>query len=242
MPEKRDLVSTEGALPKHIAFIMDGNGRWAKKRLMPRTYGHREGVKSLKKIISRVSELNIPYATFYAFSTENWNRPEEEVTELMRLFDEQLDDLVNYQSENIRLRFIGDRSALDKKLSEKMGYYERETAGRTGTTACFAINYGGRDDIARCLRSLSLQLRDGFLRPEDISEGLISSLLDTGGIPDVDLLVRTGGEKRISNFLLWQLAYRELYFCDCLWPDFDESELELALESYSGRQRRFGRV
>lgn len=229
-------------MPTHIAFIMDGNGRWAKKRLMPRTAGHREGAKALKAIIRSLMKLGVEYATFYAFSTENWNRPEEEVSELMRIFDEQLDSLVEYEKENVRLCFIGDRTRLSTSLQEKMAFYEEKTADRTGLTVLMAINYGGYDEICRGVKSIVALANDGFIRPENITPDLFASFLDTKNCPPVDLMIRTGGEERISNFLIWQIAYAELYFCPTLWPDFKEKDLLQAIKDYSSRDRRFGKV
>lgn len=229
-------------LPEHIAFIMDGNGRWAKKRGLTRTYGHREGAKTLKKLIKSLEELGIKYATFYAFSTENWKRPEEEVSSLMRLFEENLDDLINYKSENVRLRFIGGRSRLSETLLKKMADAEEQSRDRTGLTVTLAIDYGGRDEIVKACSSAAELCRDGLLKPEDITEELFGNLLYTKDIPDVDLMVRTGGEFRISNFLLWQISYAELYFTDTLWCDFDKKELEKAIADFSSRDRRYGDV
>ena len=236
------MASQELQIPKHVAFIMDGNGRWAKKRFMPRTYGHRKGVKALKRTIKTLNELGVEYATFYAFSTENWNRPADEVTELMKIFDEQLDGLVQYENENIRLRFIGDRDGLPQTLSDKMKHYEELSENRTGLTVIIAINYGGHDELCRAAKKMLLSAKDGFISESDITPELYKSFLDTGDMPNVDLMIRTGGEIRISNFLLWQIAYAELYFCDTLWPDFGKSELIKAVTEYSRRDRRFGRI
>ena len=236
------MASQELQIPKHIAFIMDGNGRWAKKRFITRTYGHREGVKALKRTIRALDELGVEYATFYAFSTENWNRPADEVTELIKIFDEQLDGLVQYENENIRLRFIGDRGGLPQTLRDKMKHYEELSEKRTGLTVIIAINYGGHDELCRAAKKMLLSAKDGFISESDITPELYKSFLDTGDMPNVDLMIRTGGEIRISNFLLWQIAYAELYFCDTLWPDFGKSELIKAVTEYSRRDRRFGRI
>lgn len=229
-------------IPRHVAFIMDGNGRWAKKRFMPRTYGHREGVKALKTVIRSLESLGVEYATFYAFSTENWSRPDDEVAELMRIFDEQLDSLTKYVSDNIRLRFIGDRTKLSANLQEKMAYYEKQSAEKTGMTVIIAINYGGYDEICRAAGKICELAREGFVTPKDITPDFIQSFLDTKDFPNVDLLVRTGGEMRLSNFLLWQTSYAEFYFCDTLWPDFNEKSVMAAIKEYSSRDRRFGGV
>ncbi len=227
-------------LPTHIAFIMDGNGRWAKKRGLPRTAGHREGAKTLKKLLRDIEDLGIKYATFYAFSTENWKRSEDEVSTLMKLFEENLDDLVNYQSENVRLRFIGGRERLSEKLQKKMADAEEKSREKTGLTVTLAINYGGRDDIVRAAKRAAELSKDGFLDPSDITEDGFGRLLYTEDIPDVDLMIRTGGESRISNFLLWQISYAELWFTDTLWCDFGRRELEQALSDFAGRNRRYG--
>ena len=227
-------------LPRHIAFIMDGNGRWAKKRGLPRTAGHREGAKTLRRLIRDLDNMGIKYATFYAFSTENWKRSEEEVSALMKLLEENLDDLVNYENENIRLRFIGGRERLSQVLRDKMEEAERRSRDRTGLTVTLAINYGGRDDIVRAAKKASELIRDGFMKPDDLTEETFESLLQTEDIPPVDLMVRTGGELRLSNFLTWQTTYAELYFCDTLWCDFGRKDLEKAVGEFSKRNRRFG--
>ena len=227
-------------LPRHIAFIMDGNGRWAKKRGLPRTAGHREGAKTLRRLIRDLDNMGIEYATFYAFSTENWKRSEEEVSALMKLLEENLDDLVNYENENIRLRFIGGRERLSQVLRDKMEEAERRSRDKTGLTVTLAINYGGRDDIVRAAKKASELIRDGFMKPDDLTEETFESLLQTADIPPVDLMVRTGGELRLSNFLTWQTTYSELYFCDTLWCDFTKKDLEKAIGEFSKRNRRFG--
>lgn len=229
-------------IPRHMAFIMDGNGRWAKKRLMPRTYGHREGAKTIKTVIRALMDLGVEYATFYAFSTENWQRPDEEVSELMRLFDEQMESLTEYENENVRLKFIGDRTRLSDTLREKMKKCEDKSADRTGLTVIIAINYGGYDEICRGVREIVELAREGFVSGKDITPDFLQSFLDTRDYPNVDLMVRTGGEVRISNFLIWQNAYAELYFTDTLWPDFKEKDVIAAIEEYSARDRRFGKV
>lgn len=212
-------------IPKHIAFIMDGNGRWASKRLLPRNMGHKEGAKTLRTVIDVLKDIGVEYATFYAFSTENWSRPEEEVEGLMKLFDEQLDSLKEYEKENVRLRFIGDRSRLSKSLQSKMAECEKASKDKTGLTVAIAVNYGGCDEILRAIKKISSLSKEGYVTENDITEDFLASFLDTKGIPNVDLLVRTGGEQRISNFLIWQIAYAELYFCDTLWPDFKSQTL-----------------
>lgn len=239
MPKKNDTIN-ETLLPKHIAFIMDGNGRWAKKRGLPRTAGHREGAKTLRRLIRDLEEMGIKYATFYAFSTENWKRSDEEVSALMKLLEDNLDDLVNYENENIRLRFIGGRERLSEVLQEKMAKGEAKSRDRTGMTVTLAINYGGRDDIIRAAKKSAELIGEGFLKPDELTEDTFSSLLQTEDIPDVDLMIRTGGELRISNFLIWQISYAELYFTDTLWCDFSKKDLEKAVGEFSRRNRRYG--
>ncbi len=229
-------------IPVHVAFIMDGNGRWAKKRLMPRNYGHREGAKSLKTVIRACKDLGIRYATFYAFSTENWSRPDDEVKGLMDLFDEQLDTLKQYTDENARLIFIGDRTRLSESLQKKMAENEEGSKDNTGLTVLIAVNYGSHDEITRAVRKISALTKEGYITEDQITPELVNSFLDTKDIPPVDLLIRTGGEERISNFLIWQCAYAEFYFCQTLWPDFGKEELIKAIEDYTSRDRRFGGV
>ncbi|MCD7732547.1 MAG: di-trans,poly-cis-decaprenylcistransferase [Oscillospiraceae bacterium] len=229
-------------IPTHVAFIMDGNGRWAKKRLMPRNYGHREGAKALKTVIRACKDLGIKYATFYAFSTENWSRPDDEVKGLMDLFDEQLDTLKQYTKENARLIFIGDRTKLSDSLQKKMAENEEGSKDNTGLTVLIAVNYGSHDEITRAVKQIASLSKEGYISEEQITPELINSFLDTKDIPPVDLLIRTGGEERISNFLIWQCAYAEFYFCPTLWPDFGKNELIDALKNYTSRDRRFGGV
>ena len=231
---------SEAVMPRHIAFIMDGNGRWAKKRGLPRTAGHREGAKVLRRLIRDLDSLGIEYATFYAFSTENWKRSDEEVSALMKLLEENLDDLVNYEKENIRLRFIGGRERLSKTLQDKMAEGEEKSRDRTGMTVTIAINYGGRDDIVRAAKKSAELISGGFLTPDQLTEDTFEKLLQTEDIPPVDLMIRTGGEIRISNFLIWQISYAELYFTDRLWCDFTKKDLEKAIDEFSHRNRRYG--
>ena len=234
------MSNNDNALPRHVAFIMDGNGRWAKKRGLPRTAGHREGAKVLRRLIRDLSDIGIEYATFYAFSTENWKRSDEEVSALMKLLEENLDDLVNYENENIRLRFIGGRERLSPLLCEKMQKGEDKSRDRTGMTVTIAINYGGRDDIVRAAKKSAELISEGYLKPDDLTEDLFTSMLQTEDIPPVDLMIRTGGEIRISNFLIWQISYAELYFTDTLWCDFGKKDLEKAIDEYMTRNRRYG--
>ena len=224
-------------VPSHVAIILDGNGRWAKKRNMPRTFGHAEGSKNVERICRAASELGIKYLTLYAFSTENWKRSEDEVSELMRLLKNYLKDSLKLaKNNNMRVRVIGDRTPLAPDLVEAIVKLEEESKAYDGLNLIIALNYGGRDEIVRCYK----RLYEEGIDPENITESLVSDSLDTKGIPDPDLLIRTSGEQRLSGFLLWQLSYAELYFTDVLWPDFSKDDLEKALEYYKNRDRRFG--
>jgi len=225
-------------LPVHVGFIMDGNGRWAKKRLLPRKAGHKEGGKAFKKCVENCIELGIEYATFYAFSTENQKRPKEEIEALLKLFDEYLDDIREMDDKNAKLRFIGDLSFFPDSTRIKMLEAEEATAKNTGMTCTLALNYGGRDDILQAVRRL---VTEGC-NLSVLNEETFADYLYTAGMPDVDLIVRTGGERRISNFLIWQAAYAEYYYTDVLFPDFGKKDLENALKSYAERSRRFGGV
>lgn len=229
-------------LPVHIGFIMDGNGRWAQRRGMPRKLGHREGALAFRKIARYCKKIGIKYITFYAFSTENWKRPQDEKDELMRLFGEYLGEAEDYAKDRTRLIFLGDKSAFGREMESRMLELEEKSADFDDMTLMLAMNYGGRDDIVRAAGRAAAMAVNREIKPSDINESLMSSLLYTGGMPDVDLLIRPGGEKRISNFLIWQSAYAELYFTDVLWPDFTPKELDMALEEYASRQRRFGGV
>ncbi|MBP1560848.1 MAG: di-trans,poly-cis-decaprenylcistransferase [Oscillospiraceae bacterium] len=221
---------------------MDGNGRWAQKRGMPRKMGHREGARTFRKIAKYCKKIGIKYVTFYAFSTENWKRPEDEVKELMRLFNEYLDEVQDYAKENTRLVFLGDKSAFGKQMAERMTELEKSSSGFDGMTLMLAMNYGGRDDILHAVRGIADMAAKKEIKLSDIDESLVSSMLYTKGMPDADLIIRPSGEKRISNFLLWQSAYAEFYFTDTLWPDFTEKELDAALNDFAARSRRFGGV
>ena len=229
-------------IPSHIAIILDGNGRWAKRRGLPRTMGHRQGAKAVEPIIRRCLELGVSSLSLYAFSTENWSRPASEVDAIMNLLREMLHSAEEYRRENVRLRVIGDRSALAPDLLREIESAERESAGRTGMTVNMAINYGGREEIARAARLLAEQVKDGTLSPEEIGEKQVAAALYTAGQPELDLLIRPSGEKRISNFLLWQCAYAEFVFMDILWPDFTPADLDAAIEEYRRRHRRFGGI
>ena len=229
-------------LPDHVGFIMDGNGRWAKKRGLPRSFGHREGAKQFKKIVRYCKDIGLKNISFYAFSTENWQRPTDEVNTIMELFRDYIVDVRNFLSENTRMIFLGDKSAFDEDLQEKMIKLEEDTAKYTEMNLMMAVNYGGRDEITHAARILAEKAAKGEIKPEDITEQSISDNLYTAGFPDVDLLIRPSGEQRISNYLIWQCAYAEFYYTDVLWPDFTPDELDKALAEYARRNRRFGGV
>jgi undecaprenyl diphosphate synthase len=228
-------------LPRHVAIIMDGNGRWAKRRQLPRIAGHRAGVENVRTVVRRCAELGIDVLTLFAFSSENWRRPPTEVRLLMDLFVMALDQEAAKLHENgIRLQVIGDRTAFPKRLQRTIASAESLTRDNQALTLVIAANYGGRWDIAQAARKLAEEVRAGTLEPAEITPEALSPHLCLSGLPEPDLFIRSGGEERISNYLLWQLAYTELYFTDCLWPDFDEAQFDIALESYARRQRRFG--
>ena len=231
------------AIPCHVAFIMDGNGRWAKKRFLPRSAGHRAGASNFRTITRYCSRIGIQYLTIYAFSTENWNRPAEEVGGLMRLFKEYLEEaLRDFMDENIRVRFIGDVSAFPAEVRQLIEEVEEASAPKTGMVLNLAMNYGGRAEITRAAQRFAQEVQQGRRSPEELTEELFSQYLYTGGQPDPDLIIRPSGEERLSNFLLWQSAYAELVYFDILWPDFKTSDLDEALAIYASRQRRFGGV
>jgi undecaprenyl diphosphate synthase len=234
-------MSEERKIPCHVAVILDGNGRWAKAKGLPRNAGHVRGAQVVEDMLSIVDEVGIKYFTVYAFSTENWNRPGDEVSALMGLLRKYMvGSLRKAAKNNVRIRVIGDRTRLDPDIVKSIEDLERDTAGNTGLQFQIAINYGGRDEIRRGVTALASKVKAGELLPEDITEETIASNLDTAGMPDPDLLIRTCGEQRISNFLLWQLAYTEFYFTDVAWPDFNREELEKAIDAYNHRERRFG--
>lgn len=228
--------------PQHVGFIMDGNGRWAKKRGLPRTFGHREGAKNFRKIVRYCKDIGLKHISFYAFSTENWQRPKEEVDTIMGLFSDYLDDVQELLTEKTRMVFLGDKAIFPDYIRAKMEKVEAETACYSDMILMLAVNYGGRDEIAHSARVLAQQVKDGTLSPEDITEDSISEHLYTAGYPDVDLVIRPSGELRLSNFLIWQCAYAEYYFTDILWPDFSPEELDKALIDFDSRHRRFGGV
>lgn len=231
-----------GEVPVHIGIIMDGNGRWAKKRGLPRKFGHREGAKTFRKITRHAKKIGIKYLTLYAFSTENWKRPKDEVDAIMELFDKNLDEVRDFIEENIRVMFIGDRTLLSPSLQKKMKSVEEDSKDFDSMTLVLAINYGGQDEITRAVRDISLEVRAGTLEPEKITREIVERHLDTKGIPPVDLIIRPSGEQRISNFLIWQSAYAEYIFSDILWPDYKPEDLEDAVYEFMKRNRRFGGV
>lgn len=230
-------------IPQHIAIIMDGNGRWAKKHHKPRTFGHAKGAKVLEETLENCDALGVRYLTVYAFSTENWARPLEEVQVIMSLFRKYLiDSVAKCMKNNVRCFVIGERSRLSPDIADAIRNLEEQTRDNTGITFIIAINYGGRDELVRAVRNISSDCASGAMKPEDVTEQLISDHLDTHGVPDPDLLIRTSGEQRLSNFLLWELAYSEMYFTDTPWPDFDMKELIKAIEVYTSRDRRYGTI
>ena len=234
---------SDALVPTHVAIIMDGNGRWAKQRKLPRTAGHRQGVKATQEIIKASGEAGVKILTLFAFSSENWQRPKNEVSALMDLFMQSLKNEVNNLAENgVRLKFLGDKDAFSKKLSQQIQHAEELTASNDKLLLNIAANYGGKWDILQAAKKIIQDVQHGELQIDEIDENTLKKELATQDMPAPDLFIRTGGEQRISNFLLWQLAYTELYFCDVLWPEFDKNELEKAFENYRQRQRRFGRT
>ena len=233
-----------GALPvpAHIAIIMDGNGRWAKRRGLPRNAGHKQGAKVFQNICDYCRKIGVKYVTAYAFSTENWKRPQNEVNAIMELLRSYLKEASKQTRKDARLLFLGDRTPLADDLQRLMENVERESANNTGITICIALNYGGRAEIVNSARELARMAAQGKLDPDSIDESLFESHLYTGGIPDPDLLIRPSGELRLSNFLLWQLAYTEFVFQDVLWPDFTTAHLDQAIDQYTKRNRRFGGI
>lgn len=231
-------------LPKHIGIIMDGNGRWAKKRGLPRTFGHREGAKVFRKIVEYCGDIGLEYLTVYAFSTENWSRPKDEVDSIMKLLEQYIDDAFVHQDENqkFRTKFIGDISALSSVLQEKIRRIEEVVSNKNGLMVNIALNYGGRDEIVRAAKQVAHQVQTGALPLEKMDQETFSQYLYTAGQPDPDLIIRPSGEERLSNFLIWQAAYSEFVFMDILWPDFTPRDLERAIVEYQQRDRRFGGV
>lgn len=228
-------------VPRHIAIIMDGNGRWARQRSRPRTFGHAEGVEALRRTVEAAGELGIEHLTVFGFSTENWRRPAEEVNALFDLLRRYVArDLDRLVAEGVRVRIIGDRSGLQKDIAAIIETAESRTRNNTRSNLTIAFNYGGQDEIARAARRIASDIAAGVLTPEQVTVERFESYLDTAGLPPPDVLIRTSGETRLSNFMLWQAAYTELVFTDVLWPDFDKGALEAAIEVYNRRERRFG--
>ena len=243
MAKKSVIDMSEMKIPNHVAIILDGNGRWAKKRLMPRNYGHAKGAKTVEKICEEAWDMGIKYLTVYAFSTENWKRPQDEVDALMKLLKNYLKDCIERSNSNdMRVRVIGDKTALNDEIREKIEELEEMTKDNKGLNFTIAINYGSRDEMVRAMKKMAMDVKEGKVSPEELSEATFENYLDTIDIPDPDLLIRTSGEQRLSNYLLWQLAYTEFYFTDVLWPDFSKKDLEQAVLAYNKRDRRFGKV
>ncbi len=230
-------------LPRHVAVIMDGNGRWATRRGLPRVAGHQEGVSAVRAVVRAAGELGIEFLTLYAFSSENWNRPSDEVSTLMSLLERSIDrELPELMARRVRFRVIGRRGGVPPAVQRRIDRVVEATAGNTGLTLLMAFNYGGRDELVDACRALARQVTAGALGPDDIDEAALGSALYTDGVPDPDLLIRTSGEMRVSNFLLWQIAYTELWVTPTFWPDFGPRELYLAVADFQQRDRRFGRV
>lgn len=234
-------MNTELVIPEHVAIILDGNGRWAKAHKLPRNLGHKAGCEAVEQTVEDAARLGIKYLTVYGFSTENWKRSEEEVGALMQLFRFYAKRLLKIaKANNVRVKMIGERSRFAKDLVEAINRLEDETKDNTGLTFVIAVNYGSRDEIVRGTRKMLEDYKAGKFELASVDEDFFSSYLDTAGIPDPDLLIRTSGEQRLSNYLLWQMAYTEFYFTDIYWPDFNRTELEKAIEYYNKRERRFG--
>lgn len=230
-------------IPRHVAIILDGNGRWAKKRGMPRNYGHAQGAKNVEVICRAAYNMGIKYLTVYAFSTENWNRPKEEVDALMKLLNQYMKNCQKTAEKNrMKVRVIGDKSGLSEAIQREIAALELATKEYDGLNFTIALNYGGRDELTRAVRKIAASVKSGDINPEDITEETIGRALDTAELPDPDLMIRTSYELRISNYLLWQLAYAEFYFTEVPWPDFDEKELQKAVDAYGQRDRRFGKI
>ena len=230
-------------IPNHVAIILDGNGRWAKKKGMPRNYGHIQGAKNVEVICRAAYDMGIKYLTVYAFSTENWNRPQEEVDALMKLLNQYMKNCQKTaKKNNMCVRVIGDKTGLSEEIQRDIAALEDATKDYDGLHFTIALNYGGRDELVRAVKKIAKKVQEGTVNPEGIDEKMVTAELDTAGLPEPDLMIRTSYELRISNFLLWQLAYSEFYFTEVPWPDFDEKELRKAVEEYQRRDRRFGLV
>lgn len=236
-------MSEELKMPRHVAIILDGNGRWAKAKGMPRNYGHIQGAKTVEVICEEAYKMGIQYLTVYAFSTENWNRPKDEVDALMKLLRNYMQTCLKTAEKNrMCVRVLGEKSRLDEDIRNRIAELEKATRNNDGLHFQIAINYGGRDEIVRAARKLAARVAEHEMRPEDITEDVFDEFLDTSGVPEPDLLIRTCNEQRISNFLLWQLAYSEFYFTPVAWPDFSKEELLKAVEAYNHRDRRYGGI
>ncbi len=233
---------TPGPMPRHIAIIMDGNGRWAKKRKLPRTAGHAAGASTFKAIARYGNKIGLEYMTVYAFSTENWKRPKEEVNNIMNILRDYLKEAKNFKDENIKVKFIGNISVLDDDIKELINDAERESQNATGMHLNIALNYGGRDELVTAIKLISESVKSGEIKVDDITEETISDRLYTNGQPDPDFIIRPSGEFRLSNYLIWQSAYSEFWFSDVLWPDFKPRDLDRAIEEFKSRNRRFGGV
>ena len=243
--KSEDMIPAHGAseLPRHVALIMDGNGRWATARGLPRTEGHRQGLEALRRTIRHAVKVGIEYLTIYSFSSENWSRPEPEVSFLMGLLRRFVQrDLTEIHNANVRIKVIGERDSLEPGIRALLEEAEGLTRNNTGMTLVVAFNYGSRDEVTRALKGAAQDVAEGRLSPDDLDENAISARLDTAGIPDPDLIIRTSGELRLSNFLMWQAAYSEFHFTPVCWPDFNEETFDEALSEYIGRERRFGGV
>lgn len=241
--EQKDIALQKDNLPRHIAIIMDGNGRWAKQRGMERVMGHQAGAETVRRIVEECGRLGIPYLTLYAFSTENWNRPQQEVEALMRLLSASIRQEVPKLMENhVRLNAIGHLEDLPQVCREELAEACRLTANNDGLTLTLSLSYSGRSELKYCIRKLAQQVAEGTINPQDIEEQTISNTLYTAAMPDPDILIRTGGEQRISNFLLWQIAYAELFFTPVMWPDFNRQHLREIIWQYQNRERRFGKT
>lgn len=236
-------ASKSSTFPDHIAIIMDGNGRWAKARHRPRVFGHQEGVKTVRKIVEYASEIGVKCLTLYSFSTENWNRPKSEISALFDLLRRYVqDDLKTLDNRDVRIRIIGSRDGLSDDMLALLDKVETTTKDNSSFFLNIAFNYGGRDELTRSTKAIATAVKSGTLDPADIDEDLIETYLDTSGLPTPDLVIRTSGEHRVSNFLLWQAAYAEFFFTDVLWPDFAETDLDEAIKSFQNRERRFGNL
>ena len=242
MQSFKDKINQD-QLPQHVAIIMDGNGRWAKSRGEKRTFGHKHAIKAVREAVNACNEIHIPYLTLYTFSSENWNRPDDEVNALMKLLRNYMKTCLKTAAKNdMKVRVIGDITRLDEDIQKRILELEEATKNNSGLNFQIAINYGSRDEMVRAIRKLAKDCIDGKVNPEEIEEQTFEQYLDTKGIPDPDLMIRTSGELRLSNYLLWQLAYTEFYFTDVPWPDFSKEELEKAIEQYNHRDRRYGGV